>query len=251
MDWQQFLDGWHPRGDLYDDFPPRHLDDLQPALLNETGLLNAVAVAARVLEIVAQRGGTRLDSGHFTSLLSRVRDVLPTSAKNHCDEEAKRILQWLETADRVDEENLADSGLPPELDVMMASDIESRVSVARFAIDEDYALELEYFDEERQVWPRVYCTPVAIHGLEEAPSDNGGEQGKSEPSDDGEADDEDRALEDVELVVDQAGQTRHISVQSIRWLMPVNQRQTRSSTIDEEDAPEPADVLDFPGDTSS
>jgi len=239
MDWQQLLDGWHPRGDLYDDFPPRHLDDLQPALLNETALLNAVAVAARVLEVVAQRGGTRLESSHFTSLLSRVQDVLPTSAKNHCDEEAKRILQWLESADRVDEEDLADSGLPPELDVMMASDIKSRVSVARFAIDEDYALELEYFDEERQVWPRAYCEPVAINGLEE------------EASDDGESDDEDRALEDVELVVDQAGETRHIPVQSIRWLMPVNQRQTRSSTIDEEDAPEPADVLDFPGDTDS
>ncbi len=236
MDWQQFLEGWHPRGDLYDDFPPRHLDDLQPALLNETGLVNAVAVAARVLEIVAQRGGTRLDSGHFTSLLSRVRDVLPKSAKNHCDEEAKRILQWLETADRIDEDDLADSGLPPELDVMMASDIKSRVSVAQFAIDEDYALELEYFDEERQVWPRIYCKPVAIHGLEEEASED---------------ESDDHALEDVELVVDQAGQTRHIPVQSIRWLMPVNQRQTRSSTIDEGDAPEPADVLDFPGDTSS
>jgi hypothetical protein len=262
MDWRDFLDGWHPRGDVYEDFPPRHLDDLKPALLNETGLLNAAAVAARVLQIVAQRGGTRLDSAAFNELLNRVQDVLPDSATNHCDEEAARILQWLEAAEKVDDEDLTDSGLPPELDVMMASEIESRVSVAQFAIRDDYDLELEYFDEARQVWPRMYCTPVSLLGLDQARSEDSEETAIEESAENEEAaDDEDEAdkdesdrgtadseLSDVELVVEHAGRTRHLPIRTIRWLMPVSPRPSAAGpNAPKEVDNEPAEVVDFPG----
>lgn len=247
MDWRDFLDGWHPRGDVYDDFPPEHLDDLQPALLNETGLLTAAGVAARVLEIVAQRGGTRLDASQFSRLLRRVQDVLPESARNHCDDEAARILQWLETAEKR-EDDLADSGLPPELDVMMASDVESRVSVVQFALAEDYDLELEYFDEERQVWPRIYCTPVSLLGLEDVDEERFEDDGETD--DDEQTEDEETAeeaeLTDIELVIEHAGRTQHLPIQTIRWLMPVSPRETTQVAPDDEEN-EPAEVVDFPG----
>ena len=236
MDWRAFLTGRRVREDIYHSFPPEDLDDYQPALLNEGSVLSAARVAARLLQVVAKRGGSRVDSTAIERLLSLLDESIPDSATPQCDDEAARILDWLETAEQVPPDERDHATLPPELDLMLGADIESRISVAQFAIEQGHNLELEYFKESDNTWPRFRCEPIEV--LDE-PDD-------AEPTDDEQ--DEDGGEEDTAggpvLRVERRGAQLDLPVKNIRWLMPV----TRDPEADEEAMREQlGKVLDFPG----
>lgn len=220
MDWRDFLTGRRPREDLYDTFPPENRSDHQPALLNAAEVVAAARVAARLLHVIAKRGGTRVDSEALEQLIGSLDEVLPDGSSPLCDDEAARILDWLETAEQMPPDERDHEALPPELDLMLESDIESRVSVAEFAIEEDYDLDLEYFDEESSTWPRFRCRPVEL--LE---------------SDDDEL--------DPTLRVERRGDERDLPVRNIRWLMPVQRQSAGGGAAVREQL---GDVLDFPSD---
>jgi hypothetical protein len=213
-DWSDFLLGLAARADLHADFPAVNFDQDQPVWLSREEILTAAVIAARVLEVVAKRGGTRLGSTAFESLRKTVARGLDTSARNLCDDEARRVLRWLEEAEPAAEDQLEG---PPEVDVMYASDLESRVSVARFALEEGYDLEMEYYDADRETWPRVRCTPVAVRNLE-------------------------NPKEEVSLRFEGQHGEREVALRQVRWLMPV----TRRSTPDGVPRKEPGEVIRFP-----
>lgn len=216
MDWREFLTGKRARDDLFETFPPEHRSDLPPTLLSEDGPVLAARVGAKVLEIVAKRGGTRLDPSAIESLLEMLDDSLPDGARNHCDDEAGRILDWLEhgASKALDK---PEAGLPPELEVMLDADVDNRASVIEYTLDSDYDLELEYFDEETTTWPVVEGTP---QGIERDP------KGAS-PT----------------LRITRQGEELAIPVRNIRWLMPVR---PEASPDDEPMREELGRVLDFP-----
>ncbi len=221
MEWREFLSGRRPREDLYETFPPDNRSDYEPTLLNNGSVLAAARVAARLLFVVAKRGGSRLDPAPLERLIDLLDEALPETAAPHCDEEAARILDWLETAETLPPEERDHERLPPELDLMLGADIESRISVAEFAIDQDHDLELEYFDEETNTWPRVRCEPQAVHQPGEA---------FDQPMIEAKGSDE---------------QTLHLPVRSIRWLMPVRKTPEPTGPPLREQMGE---VLDFPTD---
>lgn len=221
MDWREFLTALRPREDLYEDFPPEMRTDYQPALLNEGSLLAAARVAARLLFIVAKRGGSRVSPAALEKLIGILDEALPDTAPPHCDDEAARVLDWIETAETAPPEERDQSSLPPELDLMLAADIESRISVAQFAIDEDYDLELEYYEEANSTWPRFRCRPLDI-----------------------ETDEDDDSQLDPMLRVERDGREIQLPIKTIRWLMPVQKTpdQGRGPSAREQ----LGDVLDFP-----
>lgn len=228
MDWRQFLTGLRPREDLFETFPPENRTDYQPALLNTVDVLVAARVASRLLTIIAKRGGTRVSTSGAEQLVELLDEALPESAAPQCDDEAARVLDWLETTSRVPPEERDHDKLPPELDLMLGSELETRISVARLAIEEDHHLELEYFDEETNTWPRFRCEPIEIE-------ESGGEGDREEVD----------ALDPL-LVVDRNGERLELPIRAIRWLMPVRHEPAP------DDAPsvreQLADVLDFPSD---
>lgn len=220
LDWKQFLLGRQPRHDLGETFVPDLVEEHEPALINTMAMLNAAAVGARLLKVVAERGGARLKPSALDKLLDVVHHALPEEVVHHCDDEARRIVEWLEHPEPIDHDALLpDAGLP-ELDIMRHSDIASRVSVAEYAIAEGMDVELEYYEPERRIWPRIRAEPVDIVF----------------------EDDEAAAAAFVEapyFVFEDESGLLHIAVRNVRWLMPVAHR----------DTPEPAGarVLEFPG----
>lgn len=219
MDWRQFLTGQPPREDLYETFPPENRTDYQPALLNSSEVLTAARVAARLMQVIAKRGGSRVDTSGLEDLIEILDESLPDSAPPQCDDEAARVLDWLETAPHIPPDERDHETLPPELDLMLGADLEKRVSVAQLAIDEGHDLELEYFDEETSTWPHFRCEPVEIE----------------------ESDDDDF---DPLLRVDRRGETLELPVRTIRWLMPVQHEPIPENAPSVRE--QLADVLDFP-----
>ncbi|MGM0556138.1 MAG: hypothetical protein ACQEVA_07150 [Myxococcota bacterium] len=217
-DWSDLLRGLTPRADLHADFPAVKLDQDQPVWISREEILAAAVIAARVLEVVAMRGGTRLGASAFESLRKTVARGLDKSARNLCDDEARRVLRWLEEAEPVDDAQLEDG--PPEVDVMYASDLESRASVANFAIDEGYDLEMEYFDADREIWPRIRCTPLAVHRLDD---------------------------EEISLRFEARHGEREVALRRVRWLMPVTRREVPRGV----QRKEPGEVIRFPAGKTS
>lgn len=224
MDWRQFLNGLRPREDLYETFPPEKRTDYEPALLNDGSILTAARVAARLMFIIAKRGGSRLSPEPFKKLVHILDGALPDTAPPHCDEEAARILDWLETADTVSPEERDHERMPPELDLMLGSDIESRISVAEFAMEEEHDLELEYYDESTNTWPRIRAHPVAVHRTE------GDDPEELDPM----------------LEVEQGEETFELPIRTIRWLMPVTRTPERRQGPSARE--QMGDVLNFPTD---
>jgi len=223
MDWRDFLTGLRPREDLYETFPPDKRTDYEPTLLNDGSVLVAARVAARLLFIVAKRGGSRIGPEPLEKLVGLLDGALPDTAPPHCDEEAARILDWLETADTVPPAQRDHERMPPDLDLMLGSDIESRISVAEFAMDQDHDLELEYFDEATNSWPRIRCRPTAIHRTDDHPDEL-----------------------DPRLEVEQGEETFELPVRTIRWLMPVTRHPERPTGPSARE--QMGEVLDFPTD---
>jgi len=220
MDWRDFLTGRKAREDLYDEFPPEHRTDHQPALLNSAEIVAAARVAARLLHVVARRGGSRVDPSDVEQLVSSLDEILPDGSSPQCDDEVVRILEWLETAEQIPPDERDHDTLPPELDLMLESDVESRVSVAEFALAADHDLDLEYFDDDSQTWPRFRCRPLEIR-----------------MSDDDQL--------DPTLRVERRGDELELPVRNIRWLMPVRRRSADDDAALREKLGE---VLDFPSD---
>jgi hypothetical protein len=197
--WRSWFRNHPPRPDLDQPHYSEHNDDYRPALLNTHGKLSAALVAARLLEVLAFRGGTRVKPSLLSQLIELLSISLPVESVQHADEEVTRILSWIEhpqTFEKIDPGQ--DASQTPELDMMYAADIESRLSVARFALSEGFDLELEYYDDGRQSWPRLRGTPVEIL----------------------DADDERPLL----AILDEGDRHWEIAVQSLRWLMPVTRR---------------------------
>lgn len=206
MDWKDFLPGLAPRADLDEPFAADSYEVDKPALLTNNPVLTAAAVGSRLLEILALRGATRVKPSSAEKLRRLVWRALPEPAAHLCDDEAARILRWL-TEPTPAAEREGQGGEPsetPEVDIMFDADIESRISVAEFAIDEDYDLELEYLDTQAHIWPRIRCTPVEVTTHE--PADATGEPILRVESDFGELE---------------------IPIHQIRWLMPVSSHQHR------------------------
>jgi hypothetical protein len=215
-DWRTILTSWGPREDAHRSFYPDQVEHEGPVLLNENGALTAAFVAARVLRALAARRGTRLTPGQFERLEKLVSRGLSEEVVHHCEAEAELVLQWLddppESLDPLD----AAYSRTPELDVMMASDLESRLSVATFAIEEGYDLELEYFDEESGTWPRIRAHLLEIE-------------------------DEEAADDQTALLLEDRGGAFSVPLRVVRWLMPV----APLPSIDEDHRG--GDVLEFPG----
>jgi hypothetical protein len=217
MDWKEFLPGLAPREDLDDPFGADSFELEQPALLNKSSVLTAAAVAARLLEMVALRGGTRVKPSSAQALRRLVQRVLPEPAVNLCEDEAGRTLRWLTEA-----EPYGGGPAPPEPEVgiVFEADIDSRIQVARFAIAEGYDLELEYLDADQNIWPRLRCTPQDI---EDAPGDD--------------------AVPILEVESDFGH--HDIPLDHIRWMMPVSSHEHRRATGRQKPA---GKLLQFPGD---
>ncbi|MBA2663419.1 MAG: hypothetical protein H0U74_14115 [Bradymonadaceae bacterium] len=205
--WQQHLRSLDPRADLRESFYPELVDDYRPALLNAGSLLTACLVGARLLDVVAMRGGTRIKPTIVKKLRAVIEAALSPEVVHHCDEESARILLWLdgraETLQR-DDDAPAITSDTPELDMMFAADLESRISVARFALRESFDLELEYYDPISDSWPRLRATPIDIRTPDGA-----------------DPDDEDEL--ELVIAVDHE-KSLAIAIKTLRWLMPVNRR---------------------------
>ncbi len=239
--WRTLLRSLNPRIDLRESFYPEQLEPRHPALLTSGSLLATGLVAARLLNIIAMRGGTRMKPTWTHRMCALLEDALLPEARVHCDDEVARILEWLEgraETQSTDPDDL-DQNLPsatPELDIMFAAALESRISVAQFALGEHFDLQLEYYDEKSKSWPRIRVTPQDIlHTPAENPDD--------QPS-------------FWLLVNDSNDQPITISFQSIRWLMPVTRHTTDPEpTAKSADppapkapkAPKPGRLLTFPG----
>lgn len=233
--WRQHLRSLNPRIDLRETFYPEQLEPRHPALLSSGSLLATSLVALRLLNIIATRGGTRMKPTWTHRLCGLLEDALLPEAIVHCDDEVARILDWLEGRAETlppDTDQL-DQNLPsptPELDIMFAAELESRISVAQFALTEHFDLQLEYYDEKSKSWPRLRVTPLDIL---RTPAD---------------APDDQPAI--LLLVSNSDAQQLTIPFQSIRWLMPVTRNTTDPEPHPEPTVPKdpsPGRLLSFPG----
>jgi hypothetical protein len=207
-----FLRGFAPRHDSNEPFYPDRATGHAPAMLNSMGLLSAATVAARVMQSVSHRAGTRVKKSKFDKLVDVLENAIPEEVFHHCSAEAERVLAWLAEAPTTlaDEE----TGVP-ELDIVRAGDVESRRAIARWAMDEGLDLEAEFYDAERRLWRRVRATPIDL------------------------VDNESHLGETLLLDVDSA--RYELAITDIRWLMPVGRDPNAAGEA------ELAEILPFPG----
>ncbi|GEM_PF-2133518 len=244
IDWRHFLSGRSPRDDIFDSFPPERMGDYQPALLPSAQMVIAARVGARLLQILSQRGGTRVDATTLENMMEVLGESMPDGAEPLCDDEVARILNWLETAEPLPPEEREQDTLPPALDLMLAADIESRVSVAQFAISEGVDLEMEYYDPDNNTWPRVRCTPTSIRDAVDEDM-----AVRTEPEEVDEGADRSTLIEGVSepvLVVERGDDSFGIPLKNIRWLMPVRPRPEPEEAEPDSDESDTGRLLDFP-----
>lgn len=226
QDWTQFLTNIAQRQDLDDFFPPDKYEDKEPAFLASGPALTAGLVAARVLEIIARRGGTRVDISAFSELRSMIQSSVPDEVSSLTDDEASRILDWLDRHPEPTDEPPGGehkTEIQRHLDLLSEADIESRRSVVEFAMAQDYDLELEYYETDDQSWPIIRCSPEQLTD---------------------EQFDED-TLESVR--VDTLAGSLSIPLERIRWLMPIAKRDVPVTTDESDDSGE---VIPFPSSDS-
>ncbi len=211
--WKDLLKGFGSRADAEEPFYNERLEVEGPVLLNQIDALSAAFVGARVVRAVARRKGSRLHEGAAKSVERLVARGLSEEARHHCEAEAERILRWLEAPPAPEEPQ----PLPASLAVMVDADLASRRSVASFAKEHGYALELEYYDEAADHWPRLRAMVLAID--DEEPHEL-----RLRPL--GEAD----------------GRSLSIALRYIRWLMPVA---APDDVVGEDESG--GEVIEFPG----
>lgn len=216
--WRTILRRWGPRDDIARQFYPEREEVEQPVLLNGMGPLAAGLVATRLLRAVVARRGSLIKPSAVEKLERLLARGLSDEVVHHCEAEAERILEWIERRPTTDVDVPPGGKISgePDFDVMVSADLESRLSVATFALEEGYDLELEYFDESTSSWPRTRAELMAIE----------------EP--------QARDFQTSLQLRDQRGEFE-VAVKYIRWLMPVP---ARSRQADDEDG---GDVVEFPG----
>ncbi len=166
--WRKILSRWGPREDVGDEFYPDGLDVERPVLINTMGPLAAALVAARLLRAVVARGGSVVAPSAVKKLEALLSRGMSQDVVHHCQAEAERILDWIDRCPST-EESAGDAD--SDLGLMMAADLQSRLSVAHFALEEGYDLELEYYDESSRSWPRIRACLQGIDGAESADFD--------------------------------------------------------------------------------
>lgn len=199
------FDGKTPRHDLNESFPASMVETKGPALLGDREPLSAALVAAYVLRAAAGRGGTRVKPSSTDDAIATFERALGDDARRWCEDEAERVARWCvePPSEEVEE-------LEGDLAVMASADQESRLLVVSWAIDEGFDLEIEWYDDEEERWPRMRVTPVDVSEV------------------DGES----------EIIVQTTLARISIPVANVRWVMPVQRR--------EEPRPKLARVLAFP-----
>ncbi|RVU45875.1 hypothetical protein EA187_08945 [Lujinxingia sediminis] len=222
--WRRYLRHLAPRPDAQQPFYPERVEPEGQALLTTMDLLSAAYVGGRLIEALALRGGTRVRAGAAGALLKRVSRALPEEVVNHCEAEAERALLWLHEAETLPE---PPSPQHPELDLMLSSDIESRLQVARRALNEGQGLELERYDAEEHRWYRHRATPLAL--IDASAGD----------------------LQSALRLRDERGDILEIPLKAIRWLMPVSPLNTADEEANDgaktgEPSKEGGELLNFP-----
>ncbi|RAL21150.1 hypothetical protein DL240_13535 [Lujinxingia litoralis] len=215
--WRRFLNHLAPRQDARQPFYPERLEPVAPALLNTMDVLSAAYLGGRLLVAIALRGGTRQKPSSSERLVKRLRRALPEEVVHHLEAEAELILEWLHEAETRPD---APSPRHPEIDLMLAADVESRLELVRLALREGADLELERYDQEDRRWLRHRATPLELI--------------------DAQAGD----LKSAVVLRDERGECVEVPIKAIRWLMPVSPRQASSPAPPPE--PPPAEVLSFP-----
>lgn len=218
VQWRKILRRFGPRADADGEFYPDKLEVEGPVLLNTMGPLAAAFVGARVLRAVAARRGTSLRPAAIEKLEKLVSRGLSTAVTHHCEAEAERVLEWLDAPPAAEDSVPATPSSTPELEMMLTADLESRLSVARLALKEDYDLELEYFDEDSEQWPRCRAQLISI--------------------DDGQA-----ADFHTTLTLRDRRETWTVALKHVRWLMPV----PATDEWADEEGSTGAEVVAFPG----
>lgn len=205
-EFRNFFHGTAPRADVNDDFPPNMAEPESPALVSGAAALSALAVAARLLDVLARRGATRIKSSDVEHLLDVARRALGDGSSALCDDEVLRILNWLENPPHDTQ-----AAEIPELAVMHEADVADRIAALEYAQSQGLDVELQYYDLHRKTWPRTYGTVVRVQNIDDVPV----------------------------LFLDQDGIVIEIECEQIRWVMPVSARNRPHKH-------RPADVLTFP-----
>lgn len=213
IDWSQFFRGIGKRTDLDESWYPGLVNTHEPALLNQMPALAAAAVGARLLKVLADRGGTRVKPSSVTSLLEVLEHALPEDVRNHVDDEVTRIINWL----RFPPTPIDSEDKDPQMRLMHEGDVETRIATAEYALENDFDLELEYWSPDRKIWPHRRARPIRVEREE--------------------------TVDDAYLVIEHEHGNSEIAFIDVRWLMPVERRQIHK--VDE------ADVLQFPGSEDS
>ncbi len=203
MDEQPFR-GRAARPDLNDAFPADLIETRGPALLGESRATTAALVGAQLLRLVARAGGTRVKPSAADRAIDLLARVVSEDAQRWCEDEARRIAHWC-----VDEPD-AEPEVDGDRGVMASADRDARVAVIAWAIQAGLDVELEWYDETEDRWPRLRATPLRTESA------------------DG---------EDV-VVVKTALADIVIPIANLRWLMPVERRVVA--------APKVGRVLAFP-----
>lgn len=200
-------EGKMPRVDLDEAFPADLVDTLGPALLGDSRPTTAALVAAYLLRLAARAGGTRVRPSAIDAAIDHLERAVAADARRWCEDEAKRIARW--TVEPPSAE--PPEGLAGDRAVMAEADLPSRRALVEWAIAEGLDVELEWFDEAEDRWPRLRATP---RGLEQT---------------------EDELLLRLRTTLAEIA----VPLRDVRWLMPVYRLN--------EPSPHLATVLSFPG----
>lgn len=192
--WRRYLKTFGPREEQ-GLFYPDSLEPRGPVLIQDTPLLAACFTASRVLHGIALRRGTLVKPSTLESLERLFARGLSEEALHHCEAEAESILGWIESPPPADLP-LEERGPGNDLELMVTADLESRLSVARFALEEDYDLELEYFDPHHRLWTRTTAALLDIEGAQAADFETA-------------------------LLLEGPYSTFEVPLKYVRWLMPV------------------------------
>lgn len=205
-EFRNFFYGAAARADVNDVFPPALTEPDGPVLISGPSALSAFAVAARLLDVLARRGATRVKTSDLEPLLEMARRGLSDGSFSQCDDEVLRILSWLENPPH-------DEAAPvmPELAVMHEADVADRIAALEYARSQGLDVELQYYDLHRKTWPRTFGTVVRVQTIDDVPV----------------------------LFLDQDGIVIEIECEQIRWVMPVSARHRPHKN-------RPAEVLTFP-----
>lgn len=201
------LEGRPPRADREETFPPMLVDPTGPAMLGTTGPLVAALVGAHLLRLSSSTGGSRVPTAAADGAIKALERAVSPDVRAHCRDEAARIARWTQSARHTPP--------PPawsdELERIEEADLQSRVSVVRWAVEQELDLQMEWYDDDLDAWPHDRVRPLAV----ESPDD--------EPA----------------LRARIGSDVRVIPVVHIRWVMPVERRP------DPRVAPPEATVLPF------